>query len=91
MGQSKHCRPIQSPNRYRIILLLLMSGDVKRNQQGIQCESCLLWHHAKCIDMPVSEYNYLSNSSDDWLALLFVYTTSFYGLSVPILMKEMNL
>ena len=33
-----------------------------RNQQGIQCESCLLWHHAKCIDMPVSEYNYLSNS-----------------------------
>ena len=68
-------------NRYRNILLLLMSGDVsenpgpirfpcvkcqkpvKRNQRGIQC---LLWHHAKCIDMPVSEYNYLSNSADDW-------------------------
>ena len=59
--------------------------SVKRNQRGIQCESCFLWHHAKCIAMPVSEYNYLSNSSDDWycyLCTLPPFTDSFFSTNL---------
>jgi hypothetical protein len=57
----------------------------KINQRGIQCESCPLWHHATCIDMPVSEYNYLSNSSDDWycyLCTLPPFTYSFFSTNL---------
>ena len=58
---------------------------VKRNQRGIQCKSCLLWHHPKCNDMPLSEYNYLSNSSDDWycyLCTLPPFTDSFFSTNL---------
>jgi hypothetical protein len=39
---------------------------VKKNQKGIQCEDCLFWHHIKCINLPVTDYITLSESSDSW-------------------------
>ena len=44
------------------------SKSVRRNQRGILCDGCDLWHHAKCVDMTVAEYTYLSNSTDYWHA-----------------------
>ena len=42
------------------------SKSVRRNQRGKLCDGCDLWHHAKCVDMTVAEYPYLSNSTDYW-------------------------
>ena len=28
-----------------------------RSNRGIQCEDCMFWHHIKCIEMTVGEYN----------------------------------
>ena len=40
--------------------------SVKSNQQGIQCECCYSWLHAKCIHMSTEEYQTLSLSDDAW-------------------------
>ena len=37
-----------------------------RSNRGIQCEDCMFWHHIKCIEMTVGEYNSLSISTDSW-------------------------
>jgi hypothetical protein len=38
--------------------------SVRSNQRAIQCEECLYWQHIKCIDLPLKEYDRLSNSSE---------------------------
>ena len=40
---------------------------VKSNQRGIQCDSCKIWHHTKCIQVCAVEHIDLSNSSCAWL------------------------
>ena len=48
---------------------------------GIQCEDCIMWHHIKCIDLPVNEYNKLSTSTDSWFCkscTLPNFTDSFF-------------
>ena len=39
---------------------------VRKNQRAILCDDCCYWYHIKCIDMPILEYNNLSNSDEDW-------------------------
>ncbi len=39
---------------------------VRDNQRGILCDGCLHWHHIKCVEMPVTQYNYLSSVSESW-------------------------
>ena len=56
---------------------------VRSNQRGIQCEDCMFWHHIKCIEMTVSEYNSLSISTDSW----FVKTVFFQILQIHILKR----
>ena len=40
---------------------------VKRNQRGIQCDSCDLWTHANCCSMSVDEYKQLGDSDTNWI------------------------
>ena len=40
----------------------MCSKPVKRNQRGIQCDSCDLWTHAYCCNMGTDEYWHLSVS-----------------------------
>ena len=39
---------------------------VARNQRGIECDSCELWTHAKCIEMSISEHESLTED-ETWL------------------------
>ena len=39
---------------------------VRKHQLAILCNDCCYWYHIKCIDMPIFEYNNLSNSGEDW-------------------------
>ncbi|CAC5388052.1 unnamed protein product [Mytilus coruscus] len=48
----------------------------KEKSAGYQCEGCLFWHHIKCINMPIHEYNELSNNIRE-LVLQIVYITIF--------------
>ena len=53
--------------------------------RGILCEDCIQWFHIKCIDLPVSEYNKLSTSSDSWYCnpcTLPNFTDSFFDLDL---------
>ena len=34
----------------------ICNKPVRKNQRGIQCEDCIMWHHIKCIDLLVNEY-----------------------------------
>jgi hypothetical protein len=57
---------------------------VKKNQKGIQCEDCLFWYHIKCINLPVTYYITLSESSDSWYCsrcTLPEFTDSFFEKS----------
>ena len=54
---------------------------VQSNQRGIQCEDCMFWHHIKCIEMTVGEYNNLSISTDSWFCkncILPNFTDSYF-------------
>jgi Pyruvate/2-oxoacid:ferredoxin oxidoreductase delta subunit len=54
---------------------------VRSNQRGIQCEDCMFWHHIKCIEITVSEYNSLSISTDSWFCkncILPNFTDSYF-------------
>ena len=44
----------------------ICSKPVKCNQKGISCETCDTWYHAKCSNIPDTEYLALSNSPDPW-------------------------
>jgi len=44
----------------------ICSKVVKNNQQGICCDSCQHWVHAKCMFIPSEEYFNLSKCSDAW-------------------------
>ena len=35
----------------------ICSRLVRWNQRGIMCDGCDFWHHAKCVDMPATEYS----------------------------------
>lgn len=37
---------------------------VRKNQNGILCDDCELWHHIKCIKMTVNQYNDFPESTD---------------------------
>ncbi|XP_065680582.1 uncharacterized protein LOC136094529 [Hydra vulgaris] len=39
---------------------------IKDNHKAIQCDSCSLWIHAKCIPVDKHAYNMLSNDSSEW-------------------------
>ena len=40
---------------------------VRKNQNGIYCDGCNLWHHIKCLDMPIDTFRELGNSENlDW-------------------------
>jgi hypothetical protein len=39
---------------------------VRKNQRAILCDDCCYWYQIKCIDMPILEYNNVSNSDEDW-------------------------
>ena len=40
---------------------------VKKNQKGLQCDSCDLWHHTKSCHVSDTVYNALANSSCSWI------------------------
>ena len=44
----------------------ICSKPVKCNQKGISCETCDTWYHAKCSNIPDTEYLALSNNPDPW-------------------------
>ena len=55
------------------------------DQKGIQCEDCLFWYHIKCINLPVTYYITLSESSDSWYCsrcTLPEFTDSFFEKSI---------
>ena len=40
---------------------------VRKNQNGICCDGCNLWHHVQCIDMSIETFHELGNSANrDW-------------------------
>ena len=40
------------------------SRPVKSNQKGFQCNSCHKWVHFKCMDLTISQYNFLAKNED---------------------------
>jgi hypothetical protein len=59
--------------------------SVRSNQRAIQCEECLYWQHIKCIDLPLKEYDRLSNSSESWYCkpcMLPSFTDSYFETSI---------
>ena len=44
----------------------ICNEPMRKNKRGIQCEDCIMWHHIKCINLPVNKYNKLSTSTDSW-------------------------
>ncbi len=60
---------------------------VKCNQKGILCDMCNLWHHIKCINMPVTEYFRLAeNEEEPWecpnCQFPYRFSDSFFNASV---------
>ena len=45
----------------------LCKKPVKSNQRGIQCDSCDVWIHTRCLGMNNDEYQLLANSSCWWI------------------------
>ena len=63
----------------------LCHKPVRNNQRAIQCEDCFFWHHIKCINMTVKEYNDLSYSWESWFCrtcILPSFTDSFFDMSL---------
>ena len=56
----------------KIIFTMVRNGRYEmvmvRNDcnSAILCDDCCYWYYIKCIDMPILEYNNLSNSDEDW-------------------------
>ena len=46
-----------------------------RIQRGIECDSCELWTHAKCIEMSISEHESLTEG-EIWLCSKYLPTTT---------------
>ena len=44
----------------------ICAKPVKSNQRGIQCDSCNIWYHIRCMNMNISTYDALANSSCVW-------------------------
>jgi len=44
----------------------ICAKPVKSNQRGIQCDSCNIWYHIRCMSMNISTYDALANSSCVW-------------------------
>jgi hypothetical protein len=59
--------------------------SVRSNQRVIQCEECQYWQHMKCIDLPLKEYDRLSNASESWYCkpcMLPSFTDSYFETSI---------
>lgn len=59
--------------------------SVRSNQLAIQCEECLYRQHLKCIDLPLKEYDRLSNSSENWYCkpcMLPSFSDSYFETSI---------
>ncbi len=59
---------------------------VRKNQKGIQCDICNLWHHTKCIKMPDDVYFRLGENIDepwecDSCHFPYAFTDSFFNTS----------
>ncbi len=59
---------------------------VKVNQKGILCDTCNLWHHIKCINMPTTEYFRLAdNEEEPWecpdCSFPYKFTDSFFNIT----------
>jgi hypothetical protein len=68
------------------------SKPVRKNQKGIQCEGtvCEQWHHIKCINLPVVEYERLSSTSESWyckLCTLPNFSDSYFDIDKNEMMK----
>ncbi len=53
---------------------------VRCNQRGILCDSCNNWYHAKCVELDITSFNRLANSSESWFCpkcfpLLFPFSS----------------
>lgn len=60
--------------------------NVKSNQAALQCDSCDIWTHCKCLNMLHSEYYHLGKSDDDWIydpCSLSGFSESFFEDDVP--------
>ena len=44
----------------------LCSKAVRSNQRAVQCDSCDVWYHVKCMQMSTHVYEALANSSCIW-------------------------
>lgn len=44
----------------------LCSKPVTSRQRGIQCDSCVIWFHAKCVNISVRIYDALSKEEGEW-------------------------
>lgn len=72
------------------------SKPVRKNQKGIQCEGtvCEQWHHIKCINLPVVEYERLSSTSESWyckLCTLPNFSDSYFDIDKNEMMKTNEL
>ena len=46
----------------------ICSKGCRSNQKAVQCDGCDKWHHAKCTNMGIDEYQYLAmNESSTWM------------------------
>lgn len=72
------CNPGPRPPRFPCGICM---KAVRKQDTGIFCEECKFWHHTKCIDMSLREYENLGNSDDDWFCFkcsLPQFTDSFF-------------
>ena len=53
------------------------------NKKGIFCEKCNFWHHAKCNDISVSEYEALCSEPDDVPWFCINCTITYHELIFP--------
>ena len=102
--RNKHLRSVRNaitptPNNnyylHAICLQLLLSGDISVNPGPVKnpCSACqkpVRKNHIKCIDMPILEYNNLSNSDEDWYCrtcTLPNFSDSYFGVR-PIIRQS---
>ena len=57
-------------NKGKISPCSICSKSVRNNQKGIQCDTCMLWVHAKCNGISDTEYVLLGSSDDFWSCLV---------------------
>ena len=78
--------PVEFKQRHhRLLLILILSGDISVNPRAVLCEACNYWSHIKCAKVSPTEYISLSNSDEPWLCgecNSFKFTDSFFDNSL---------